>query len=74
MNLIGLANKIIKENLSENDPSVISFRLACKKAETKILEKVRAKETDPRAISVVENFFAKLTASIPAKRAQRATQ
>ncbi len=68
MNLIELANKIIKDNLSETDPAVINFRLACKKAEDKILAKVQATEKDPRAISVVENFFAKLTASIPTKK------
>lgn len=69
MNLIAQANKIIRENLSETDPAVINFKLACKTAESKILAKVKAKETDPRAISVVENFFAKLTATIAKKPA-----
>lgn len=67
MNLIEQANKIIKENLAENDPAVINFKLACKTAESKILQKVQANETDPRAVSVVENFFAKLTNSVPTK-------
>ena len=60
MGLVAAGNEISDPNLSPEDPRRVDFALKCKALSTEICDKLRAENSDPQKVAVVQNYLSSL--------------